>query len=135
MGELVEDESGYAVFLTFLENQYTQQHLHFWKEVQAYRTEAIKDDCDKKAIEQRAHDMFKKYCKSGTKHQINITDVVKGRLEDSMQEEINSSTFDAVERVCMNLLMGILHLFQETPEYKNWMKKREPKTSSRTCVI
>lgn len=126
---LLQSESGCECFMQHLKQNYTEHHLMFWQECQKYRQ--IEDETLRK---EEAKKIYGKFVKSGTRLQINVTDVIRGTVEDKVAEG-EKTLFDAAERVCMDLMKGNqYHPFMKTKDYEAFKKSQETKKSS-ACTI
>lgn len=161
---LLADPTGAEYFMDYLKTNYTEHHLMFWREVQTYKVleKTVESNADpivfgKQCLalfKKQALEVFNKYIKAGTKLQINVTDIVKGSIEDMVLQEqkkqadtgemdavaleevlqVWRQVFDESERVCEDLMKGNqYHPFMKTADYATWTKQKVKKSSA--CVL
>ena len=84
--------------------------------------------------------MYEKFVKHGVKHQINVYDEIRTRVQEKVRDkDITITLFDKAERVALDLMKGNqYHPFMQTKEAIEWKKnkeKRERKKGSSACNL
>jgi len=149
--ELVHDDDGHKIFLAFLKKKYTEQHLLFLKAAEDYTTFCKKNtqgEANLDRIEEKADSIFLTYIKAGSRQQINITQPVKDKIAQRIDEGLVANLdqpveccFDEAKKKCVELLRGnFFHEFKATKPYEAWRNKKdgmvgEPEMSPRASVL
>jgi len=134
--ELVTDEEGYKIFLAFLKNKYTEQHLLFWKAAEDYAKFCSVNnngEANFHKIEEKAETVYNMYIKVGTRQQINITETVKNEIAQRIDEGLAENSdepvanlFDVAKGKCVELLRGnFFHEFRNEKKFSEWKNKKD----------
>jgi len=123
--------SGVKLLTYFLEQEYSQENIEFWKAVEEWRSFAVKDMNEKKSVSDRCVKMAKTivddYISESGRKQVNVPSEIQKELTDTLEKEdkLTPKFFDNAQKEVFKMLNADSWArLRKSPLFNDWLAKK-----------
>ena len=117
---LLAHSLGVSTFRTFMKRSVAEENLDFWIAAREFK----KGTEEKDALKRSAIDLFERFCKEGSDHQVNLPCSIRSPLDTAIKDDkIDSEMFEKAEDEIYRLMVRDNYArFKRTPDFKEFFK-------------